>query len=401
MLPLDGFRPIHTRYNRPIPVPTTDPGAIPGSSVTLSCEWWAYLIGVCKHLMDQGIWDTNDQTVMSTTIARVYDLLNILAVASNTGDCETVGIGCDYDFTASDANPWVSYPTPTTPQSAWSAIGLGWTGANSTDNPEFWSEVAINADYIPFTLDTLSVDYGGSPFHCCGEDWAIRLYDHDLNLLAEVADSGASTVSFAGPLANVCRIVAHRRSDSFAGTLQPTITGIVLTGTALPGACEQLVPLADPPHRPPFVACFDFTSSDCGWVPVMLGANAVAEYHAGEGWGQGSICGSISGGDYLWINSPVLGTGVIMHSLTLEVAPAMSITDTDVEVDHGQPGLAIIGSAQTINQTLYTFPLFDTVLDNLAVYCGPAHGGYQCEDYRIVRITITGEGDNPFVTSNC
>lgn len=268
----DEYRTVQTPYTRPIPLPETDPSDTPASTLTLSCEWWAYLLGAVSALRQDGVWDTADPTLASGALAKVENLRELISHASNAGDCATFALSCDYVFTAEQANPWVSVPTPDMlADPAWGNGHYGnlcWYGGYNTLVEPTRSHCTIRADYIPFTLtsfqfvqrDEASADPASVAF---------QFLDHDLNVLYTALNPQTAIVAYSGPpIEHVCRIIVN--VEMFTATIGPTVTGnaevdeIQLGMLSSLFACEQLVPLADPPGIVDWCYFFDFAADGLG-----------------------------------------------------------------------------------------------------------------------------------------
>lgn len=371
---IGGFRPVNSHYNAPIPVPHTDPDASPGSSLSLSCEWWSYLCGALSHLLDDGVWDSNDQAEVTLASHRVEQLRWMIAHAADQGDCHTEALSCVYDFTTSQANPWIAGDTDTITQTTWSVIGLGWVGGQDNFDFPAWSEVLIEADFIPFSLNAFQAFYNSAHVPRGGFSWGIRFFDHGLNLLAEVTDTGADNVSFAGPLLNVCRIQVHCYQDSFAGTLTPAITRIEMTGVGVAGGCEQLIPLANPPQSH---YCYDFSTGRNGWTEHNHASSSVF-YIADTGF---------EGQDAFSVNENVFSVchradiaGATVHQVTVDCAVvgasagsvmyvAITWNDDNGSTSFAQVGPFAIGARQTIVVDV------NAAITDLYIRCQSSHTG--------------------------
>ncbi len=308
MLNYDDFRPIHSRYEKPIPIPATDPGATPGSSLTLSCEWWSYLAGAVKHMQDQGVWNTSDPAVMTSTLKKVDHLMQLITFSYNkktekpeaAPGCHFTDFDCTYDFTASQANPWIAVDTPDMlGNPAWSS-GDGWVGNYNIPFFATESEVIIQADFIPQVVSHIEFTQPSGTFPSDSlEGWAIRVYDHGLHLLLEVPQSLTLTTVWNGLIIDACRIQLRSFLETHYETIDEIpvpsqvaeISTANIIGSSTTGSCEQEVPLADPPE---FVDAwcnfYDFTASECGFAAY----SGHAYYEAGVGWRETSVGGIVA-----------------------------------------------------------------------------------------------------------
>lgn len=259
MLPgdqIDGFRPVNSRYNAPIPIPKTDPGDTPGSSVTLSCEWWSYVLGALMQLEDQGIWDTNDKDEMLATLKKVYNLWDIVSAGANSGICALMDIECAYDFTVSEAAPWVLGPTPDMSVApSWSD---DWIGGYNLPLVPTTSQIVIQADFYKFRVKYLWMESAVPGQQTA--DWGIRVYDHDLNLLLEVPQNTTGDTLWTGELDNAERIMFQSwiNLDFIEGipTTPAKIHTVAVRGDGIDITCAPPVPIGDPPHHPNWVHTF-------------------------------------------------------------------------------------------------------------------------------------------------
>ncbi len=339
MLQPDFWLSRRSMYNEPIPVPLTDPGATPGSTLTLSCEWWSYLVAAVGHMLSQGVWASTDQAVISEAVAKVYDLMYLITQAADSGGCETVPMDCNYDFTAEQANPWVAVPTPDYLGDPEWVTTQGWVGAYNVAFTATESEVIIQADFIPQIMTHISFvqPAGIYPSVPIG-DWAIRVYDHNLDLMLEVDQDVSLTTTWDGFLPDACRVILRSHLATYytvvLGLPVPsqvaTISSTNVQGASTDGSCTQIVPLADPPT---WCKEYDFTGSDYGG--------------AGSGpwvWTPGSGYVIPSGGAQTetWLfgaNFEVTEWTVVQNNVESNYNPLGLLHDDDSYID---PGLSFV-----------------------------------------------------------
>jgi hypothetical protein len=231
-------------------------------------------------MLDDGVWNSDDRAKLDAVHDKIANLLNMIALAQRAGGCDTTELTCSYDFALSRANPWVAGPYTTVTPTTWGAI-VGWVGGQNVPILPDYSEATIQADFIPMTIESLTINYNFASTNTFGEDWAIRFFDHNLNLLLEVPDTHGTTVTWSGPpLDHVSRIQIHRRKDYGFTVDTIAILQVYMNANGCATCCTQLIPLADPPS---VCRIADFKTGTHGWLPYT-GAGFPGVWVSGTGW---------------------------------------------------------------------------------------------------------------------
>lgn len=292
MFPNSPFKRSVGSYVEPVAPPARDPDAAPLATLQISCDWLPYIRGAVKQLLLQSTWIGDDDAV-DLAQQRVFNLMSMLQDAVS---CADVYMECSNDFALSNPSYWHAYPDiDTWEQSSWAPIE-GWVGRGDVAILPNFTEVAIYCDFPAFELTYISVAFATASTGAVDENWAIRLYDADNNLIHEIADDGSNPITYSGPsLPGVCRVVLHRRQDANFITAVAQIEQVYWNQIGPAGNCEPPVPLSIP-NAPPipiggWIHEFNFADNGGGWT---------AEWDVTV-YGSGEWSGGVSGvtGSYL------------------------------------------------------------------------------------------------------
>jgi len=144
--------------------------------------------------------------------------------------------------------------------------------------------------------------------------------------LYEKTNDATNVQSFHGYIPNACRIMVNSRVYSPLGVITPFITSMHIEGGGDDPTCTQLVPLADPPHRPNWVHDFlydrfepthdfFFTYDDVHYFPQPWG-----EWDSGVGCNSIFITNGAHGFRRVMIKSTTVVTEIVRITVWFDFA---------------------------------------------------------------------------------
>lgn len=213
MWPDEPYAPPRGSFNRPVPVPSQDPGDTPSLTVSVACSWLPYIRGALQQLLLQATWDTDDPAQLLLTQERAFALIDIFKEC-NASD---LPFSCPYDFESSggDWSDRASQSGDAPPASAFWDFPVGaWI---ETCHPAGGGVQALAVDIVrifpsPVHLTSVAFNYflsKGSFTNPLGS--GIALYTAGFGSLVasnivggpSLADTSSATFSWGGDAANV------------------------------------------------------------------------------------------------------------------------------------------------------------------------------------------------------
>lgn len=199
MWPDQRYAPARGSFERPVPVPTSEPDATPTRTVSVSCQWLPYVRGALQQLLLQATWQTDDPGTLLLTQQRVFNLIDLFS------ECEGgPGLACPFDFTAGAASDGGFVPvtqagiTPDTTGAFESGIGWVSTDATAIGDGSTFNDVSIVKTFaVPIVIDDIFIEYNVSRGLITVDSPVNRLIVHDTSLGNQI-DSVASSSEGTG-----------------------------------------------------------------------------------------------------------------------------------------------------------------------------------------------------------
>jgi len=131
VLPDSPFAVPKGSFPDPLPLPTEDPDASPGLTVTVACSWLPYVRGALQQLLLQSTWKTSDPDQLLLAQQRAFNLIDLFQECSTA----VLPFACPYDFTLADGGFYnrTGYTPPYTDDQigVWATL-TGWVGQYTT-----------------------------------------------------------------------------------------------------------------------------------------------------------------------------------------------------------------------------------------------------------------------------
>jgi hypothetical protein len=147
-------------FERPVPLPLTEPTDSPKLTVQVNCSWLPYIRGALQQLLLQATWSTDDPAALLLAQQRVFNLIDLFGECSGGG----FAFACPYDFALHGAAIWACLTdVSSTPECVSDfVVGSGFEGVEFTNTGvpgRTFGWAQCHALFTATTLTTVEMSY--------------------------------------------------------------------------------------------------------------------------------------------------------------------------------------------------------------------------------------------------